>query len=289
MPLLNREMLRNRQDIDTSSLHPKASLNPYIWKNNKLDIFVRKQLLKIAKDFISSFDVSDFDIKDIVITGSIANYNWNEENSDIDLHIIVDFGDVDDNEDLVKAFFDELRSNWNLKHSGIRVYGYPVEIYVQDKDEEHSSSGVYSILTDEWIIEPSVEKMSVEIDDEKVKEMADSFMRQIDFIEERFLLITDGISSETIENVLKDANDLFDEIKGTRRKEVKSKSFELSTGNLVFKVLRRNGYIGKLNDIRTLAYDYANSLRNGTTRESWQDFSSPKSGATIFTVTKSAV
>lgn len=260
-------MIRNNKHIDTQSLHPKQEMNQDIWKNGKMDIFVRRQLLKIAKHFITSFDISDFKIKDVIMTGSLANYNWDENNSDIDLHIIVDFDDIDENEKLVKSFFDELRTNWNNKHSGISVYGYPVEVYVQDEDERHSSSGVYSILTDEWVIEPSVDKMSREIDDDLVTYMADEFMERIDDLEERMLLVMDEIGDETFDDILEEANNIYKEIKDTRRQDVDSPSFELSTGNLVFKVLRRNGYIGKLLDIKTEAYDKSNSLVNGKHRD----------------------
>ena len=40
-------------------------------------------------DFIESFGV-EFFIHDVVLTGSLANYNWSQY-SDVDLHIIIDF------------------------------------------------------------------------------------------------------------------------------------------------------------------------------------------------------
>lgn len=254
-------MVRDRKDIDTAGLHPKAFMNEDIWKNNKMDIFVRRQLLQIAKHFLESFDVSDFRVRDIVMTGSLANYNWNENNSDIDLHIIVDFNDIDSNTKLVSAFFDELRTNWNAKHKGINVYGYPVEMYVQDASETHSSSGVYSILDDKWVVEPSIEKMSASIDDDSVYDLANDFMERIDDLEERYGLAADGMSGESMEDISRDASEIYKEIKNTRRTEAGTPSFELSTGNLAFKVLRRNGYIGKLIDIMTNSYDDANSIK----------------------------
>ena len=277
-------------NIDTDQFKPNDNLNPYIWKGDRMDIFARKQLLNIAKSFISSFDVADFDIEDVVVTGSIANYNWDEKNSDLDLHIIVDFSEVDENEELVKAFFDELRSNWNSKHSNIRVYGYPVEVYVQDSNEEHLSSGIYSIIKDDWVVKPSEENMETDIDDDVIREKASMFMGKIDNLEERLELSIEGIGEESVEDILEDANKLFDEIKGTRREAVGSKSFELSTGNLVFKVLRRNGYIGKLNDIRTCSFDYANSVWNGSTRQSWRNYSgADRNGSVVFSASRTAI
>ena len=42
------------------------------------------------------------------LTGSLANYNWSSF-SDVDLHIIVDFSQIDENYELVKGFFDNAR------------------------------------------------------------------------------------------------------------------------------------------------------------------------------------
>jgi predicted nucleotidyltransferase len=51
---------------------------------------VRARLLDIAYDFIDFLGV-DIVVTDVVMTGSLANYNWSEY-SDVDLHIITDFG-----------------------------------------------------------------------------------------------------------------------------------------------------------------------------------------------------
>jgi hypothetical protein len=64
---------------------------------------VREQLLQIANDFYQQTDI-DADIKDIILTGSLANYNWSEKYSDYDLHILIDFKDVSDDVELVKKY-----------------------------------------------------------------------------------------------------------------------------------------------------------------------------------------
>ena len=50
---------------------------------------IRKKLLEVSDDFIETFGV-EFFIHDIVLTGSLANYNWSQY-SDVDLHILIDF------------------------------------------------------------------------------------------------------------------------------------------------------------------------------------------------------
>ena len=51
--------------------------------------------------------------------------------SDIDLHILLDFKEVNDNVDLVKDYFNAVKALWNYLHD-IRIKGYEVEVYVQD-------------------------------------------------------------------------------------------------------------------------------------------------------------
>jgi predicted nucleotidyltransferase len=54
-------------------------------------------------------------IKDIQLTGSLANYNWTNK-SDLDVHILIDFNDIDENVDLVKKALDGQRFIWNTRH-----------------------------------------------------------------------------------------------------------------------------------------------------------------------------
>ena len=107
--------------------------------------------------------------EDITFTGSLANFNWSKF-SDIDLHLLVDFSKVDENTDLVREFFRGKYGIWNKDHD-IRIKGFEVEIYVQDSNEAHISTGVYSVLNDEWIVQPVQEEP--EIDFENIQMKAD--------------------------------------------------------------------------------------------------------------------
>ena len=51
-----------------------------------------------------------------------------------------------------------------------------------------------------------------------------------------------------------------DTIKAVRKSDLGSSGNEISAGNLIFKSLRRNGYIEKLRDVKTKIYDLMNSL-----------------------------
>ena len=197
---------------------------------------IRKNLLKISNDFIDSLGI-EFFIHDIVLTGSLANYNWSNY-SDVDLHILIDFKETDYNLDLLKEFFDAKKNVWNEKHN-IIIKGYDVELYVQDVDEEHVSSGVYSILNNKWIVEP--DKVKFNIDDKMILQKSEEYMKKID------LLIKKGGPIESIDELRK-------KLKEFRQSGLESGG-EYSYENLTFKLLRRNGYIEKLLKLKTTLVD----------------------------------
>lgn len=246
------------EDVDLSSFEIKKKLNPKFWKDNKLDSRVRLKLLDIADDFTDFLDVNWVKPSDITMTGSLANYTWNEEYSDIDLHIILNYKDVDERTDFVKNYFDAKKKEWNEKHKDIKIYGFPVEVYVQNENEPHKSSGVYSLETNEWVTEPDVNNFSEDdYDKNNVKTKVAHFMNKIDGLENDFNTTDD---EHQIEIIFDDAENLFNDIKDERKNAFKETDKELSDGNIVFKTLRRSGYIEKISDLKNKTYDKINSL-----------------------------
>jgi hypothetical protein len=53
---------------------------------------------------------------------------------------------------------------------------------------------------------------------------------------------------------------LFDRLKDMRKKSLNTKAQEMSNGNIVWKVLRREGYLDKINDVIDLTYDKTHSI-----------------------------
>jgi predicted nucleotidyltransferase len=199
---------------------------------------IKKRLLEISNDFIESLGV-EFFIHDIVLTGSLANYNWSQY-SDVDLHILIDFEESKYEMDILKEFFDAKKNVWNEKHD-IKIKGYDVEVYVQDVNEEHISSGVYSILHNKWVVEPK--KDNPNIDDRKILEKGEEFGKRIDHL-------TQNPKEITIDQL----EDLRKKIKEFRQSGLESGG-EYSYENLTFKLLRRNGYIQKLLKLKTQLKD----------------------------------
>jgi len=227
------------------------TLNPKIWENaddvdeSKLKTKVKDALSKIAEKFIDYLG-EDIFVDDITLTGSLANYNWSEY-SDFDLHIIIDFKQFGKEDKVHKELFDARKFIFNESHD-IKIYGYDVELYAQDSEESHTSSGLYSIMDNEWIHKPK--KESPDIDKKILVQKIDSWIEKI----EKTIKDSedeDGEKLETLKSKLKEY-----------RKSGLDKEGELSYENLVFKFLRRSGHIEKLFDALNKEVDKELSIEN---------------------------
>ena len=119
------------------------------------------------------------------------------------------------------------------------MFGFDVEVFVEDSDVKGISGGLYSILNDEWIKKPQKEKFKVE--KSEIIKNAKKWMRLID----NLIKHLNGEDVETIRNSVKVIKDKLKKF----RVSGLNKGGELGLENLVFKVLRRNGYIDKLYNI----------------------------------------
>jgi hypothetical protein len=237
-----------------SSFYIKDNLNSKIWTNpenpseTKMKEDIRLNLIEIADAFIDFLGYDIF-IQDITMTGSLANYNWSNF-SDIDLHIMYDYKESGPEEELFKDLFKLKKTLFNSTHN-ITVKGYDVELYVQDINEPHYSTGVYSVLYDEWIEEPEKEK--IKIDTDIIKDKVNQWTDLID------TLIDNADNNEDLEISVDKINDIKDRLKKYRQTGLE-KEGEYSYENLVFKFLRRNGYIQKLFDFQNELLDKKLSL-----------------------------
>jgi DNA-binding Lrp family transcriptional regulator len=235
----------NQQDLEASkSFRVKDELNPKIWDDFKIDDEVREDLLKIAQDFYASTDL-EADVEDIVLTGSLANYNWSEKYSDYDLHILIDFTNVNDAVELVKKYVDSAKSIWNKEHD-IKIKGYEVEVYIQDISEPHKSTGVFSLLNNKWNVKP--EEFDFEPDEDMIAEKGKSVTMMVDELEEQ-------VDEDKYDAFIEKVQKVWEKVKNYRKSGLESEGGELSMGNLVFKFLRRNGYVGKIIDLKRKSYD----------------------------------
>ncbi len=213
-----------------------------------MDPEIRQKLLAIAQDFWESLKL-EVPVIDVQLTGSIANFNWNES-SDLDVHIIIDFAQVDDNVDLVRKALDGQRFMWNQRHNVV-LRDHDVEAYVQHKDEQHIASGLFSILQNKWIIVPNWKDPAVDQKDISEKTRV---------IKEELKMIQKKVKSAKGES----AQQLYDYLDRFKKKIMQDRKAGLAAGgefsieNLVFKELRRDGtiedIIDTLGDVYTKIY-----------------------------------
>jgi predicted nucleotidyltransferase len=205
-------------------------LNPKIWNGDKLKPELREKLMDNAAKFCKYSGVDQKRIKDIVFTGSCANYNYTKF-SDIDCHIVCDISGLDED----KLY--EKKKSWTESRK-LEFAGYPLEFYIHNV-EEHlpSDQGVYSLMSDSWESKPVHLKHVNVLDDPKVLDKVQFYIKYI-------------------KDLLKGGNDkeTHDKIMALKVKFWKGRTAglkregEFSQENVIYKDLRNRGLIDKLNN-----------------------------------------
>jgi len=226
---------------DAVKFHDK--LNPALWtEKDNLDPEVKKQLMVIAKDFMSEIGVSSYKVEDITISGSNAAYSYTPH-SDLDLHILVDFTKLPDDE-IYRELFNAKKTVYNDTHN-IKVHGVPVELYVQDSNQPHYSLGEYSLLKNEWIKFPKKGKANFDQSATRAK------------YEKLGELIELALETKSLKRIEK----ALDIIKRYRKAGLESTG-EFGPENLAFKALRKQGLVQKLWDLKQDLHSKELSIEN---------------------------
>ena len=229
------------QELSVEAIPYHDELNPVLWSGDHLKTEIRYKLLLIAKHFAKFLNVLDLNLRDITISGSNAAYGYTV-GSDLDLHLVVDI--PSDRPDLIELY-DAKKNQYNLKYD-IKIKDIPIELYVQDSKQPHTSAGIYSLLNDEWIRKPKHE--SPKVTEQEVKSKARNYAGQINAAIKSHDL---GISL----NVLSDLYRL--------RKAGLEEGGENSVENLAFKLLRSRGQLTKLKNFIDKLQSDELSLKEG--------------------------
>lgn len=247
-------------DIDTDSLRgvirriirTDDDLEPNIWRGRKLKRDVRESLMSIAQDFWDDLEKGRATLLDVTLTGSCAGYRWSPS-SDIDVHLIVKYADVDDYEVLVGSYFKARSALWDKEHD-VTLWHHPVEIYVQDVDEVQWSSGVYSLMQDKWLLPPSIPEVGGEdVDIGAVERKARTYARDIH-------RVVSALRARAGEREISQAKRIKARIRRLRRAGLEREG-ELSIENLAFKALRKIGALDILHDEMNKSYDAQHTMR----------------------------
>ena len=205
-------------------------LNPKLFQGQRLRPDVDEQLQVIARDFLSELGVRDLDVKDITISGSNAAYSYTP-NSDLDLHILVDLSQYSDDA-VYQELFQAKKNLYNDSHD-ITINGIPVELYIQDSNQPVVSLGEYSILQDKWLRLPS--KRRSNLDQTATKQKYEKLAKLAEF----------ALHTKDLSKLKK----VLETIKRYRQAGLDFGG-EFGPENLAYKVLRSQGVITKLYDLR---------------------------------------
>lgn len=234
----------------------KDTLNQDIWDEDILNPKVRAKLIQVANDFYKDLNLpKEAQIKDIIFTGSLANFNWSKF-SDIDLHIVIDFNQFDADPQMVEEYFYAQKSIWNQEHD-ITVYGFPVELYVQDLHAKLVGTAVYSVLNNKWVKQPKHE--AFDLDKKAIKDKADKIIFNLRDIRQDY-------EDKQYHSVVTKVKRLKDAIKRMRNAGLE-RGGEFSLENLVFKVLRRTSFMDQLDAFKAKAYDKLMSVSETLTED----------------------
>jgi pyrimidine deaminase RibD-like protein len=215
------------QDFVAGNIAYHNRLNPATWTGDQMRPEVRERLLAIVGTFVDYLEIPNFEVIDIVLTGSMSNYNWTRF-SDFDLHVVTDYNDLQC-DDLAEALYQAKKKIWNDAHN-IRIRGHDVELYVEDVKQPPVSQGVFSISTNRWVHTPKYlqPKISTGAVNHKVQDL---------LVQIRHALATADDS--------RDIKRITDKLRKMRRAGLDAGG-EFSVENLAFKVVRNLGYLDRL-------------------------------------------
>ena len=230
------------RDLTKGNIAYHEELNPEVWKGRELRVDVRYKLLEIAKRFIEYLEVPKFKLEDVILRGSLVNYNYTQY-SDFDLHVVTDFSTLDC--DITEAFYLAKKKIWNDEHD-ITIRGHEVELYVEDKAAKNVSEGTYSVLDARWLRIP--EHRQPDIDDRAVSAKARDLMTQINR----------AVKQGSVEDITR----LQDKIRLMRQAGLDAGG-EFSTENLAYKIIRNKKFLDKLYKTKNSKVDQELSLDEG--------------------------
>jgi hypothetical protein len=271
---------------------PRPTLDMSVWDEGKKLRPEHKRFImeSLKEEFLSiGFEQYDLWLEDLIVAGSIASYQYNEE-SDVDVDAVVNLQDVVDYEygggvskAQAKLALESVKKIIKEKYlllPGTKHQFEPFFIYKDDPSPKTAlpkNVGLYSIIRDEWIAEPSevdlsssVEKLYPELMDfvwglaEKYN-LAIMGMRQ-DIVDAKYLrsainqfpskyhaIVEKEIEAKIaeingeIESVLEDTEELYE--------QRYSGPYPVMPAEIQFTYLRRYGYLWLMGQMDELLQD----------------------------------
>ena len=230
-------------------------LNQKLFDGDHLKPEVREKAEEIINEFLKILaeDEVKLIVRDVILTGSNASYNYTKD-SDIDLHIIAETESFEESADVYAKLYRAYGRIFGNKFE-ISFYGIPVEIYVETEANPVVSNGIYSVMFDKWVKEPSAIAIP-EIDQKAINKAAKPWIDEAKaLIKEVDDNVADG--EEKIDSYITRIYEL-------RQKGIYSAAGnEYSTENLIFKEVRNAGLLDRLKKLKNVLISKKLSLEEG--------------------------
>ena len=212
------------------ALEVHDTLNPKLWDGDKLKPIVSKALIAIYQEFLSEVEENKIPLQplDVYIVGSNASFNYTD-NSDLDLHIIVNDELSSCDKNTLSLLYNFFKSYFNDKYD-ITVKGIPVEVYIEGVNTTSVSNGIYSLLNDEWIKYP-----------EKIIPPEIDITDDLNKYEKQYKEIMSNKDYEEAQNMV-------DFLYLLRKNSIATEG-EFGEGNQIFKEFRNKGCLDNLKEL----------------------------------------
>lgn len=144
---------------------------------------------------------------------------------------------MDADEKKAAALLDGLKSGWNKAHE-IKIKGHDLEVNFEDVNAENNITSIYSIKDNKWVEPPVKEKP----------------MFNKNLIRQKYLAYKKQITQSLQDGDETELKNILEKLYITRQAGLDAKG-EFSEENIVFKVLRAQGYLDKIKDTANAIYD----------------------------------
>jgi hypothetical protein len=245
----HREILSELFDYNTFDL--KKKLCPYIFHiNTKMFAEVSSNITSIAINFFKFLNldwVNDVEILDIQLVGSLAGYNWSELYSSLEIHILIDFNKISSSKDLLESDFWSSKEAYKEKHN-LSIKGFPIDLQIQDINDNTFSDGVYSVKRGRWLKHPI--KREILLNKRKINGIVSKIAREIQDAISKYRENKFDISEDM-------SNDIKDDIIALQK--LGKKNGQMSSEFFAYNLINRGGLLSKVSNLEKNLFDKKNS------------------------------
>jgi hypothetical protein len=220
-----------------NAMQDHEQLNPTYWQNDTMKPEIRAKLKQIGQVKFDELKASlpNIKLKDILFSGSLANYNYTKS-SDINIHLIVDVSNVSCDRNVVDAYVNLINGYW-FATANLSVLNTPLQVTVLTG--LHETGGFYSLFNGTWINKPTHPNPTYT--KRELTEQVKLYHLQIHTLQEEYTKDSAAFDCPKAEALLK-------QLKGARGTGLKRDGYSAIENN-TYRILRSVNDLKVLNDL----------------------------------------